>query len=83
MTRNPTVLAPRNASDVTGGGVTAVVNAVLTELAKEAYLLANGLPLDRAAAMASHKALQDAPLTDRDQRQRDMVRAPRSCCHTR
>ncbi|MGU3337128.1 hypothetical protein ACLBXJ_03870 [Methylobacterium mesophilicum] len=69
-----TVSDLRKVSEVTDDEITAAVDAVLADLASEAYPLAKGWILDLVAAIASHKASQDAPLTDRDAYKRNMVR---------
>ena len=74
MASNPTVSELREASDVTDDEITAAVDAVLADLATEAYPLAKGWSLDLVAAIAAHKASQDALLTDREAYKRNMVR---------
>jgi hypothetical protein len=74
MASNPTVSELRKTSDVTDDEITAAVDAVLADLATEAYPLANGWTLDLVAAVANHKASQDALLTDREAYKRNMVR---------
>ncbi|MDH2311405.1 hypothetical protein [Methylobacterium brachiatum] len=74
MTSNPTVSELRKSSDVTDDEITAAVDAVLADLATEAYPLAKGWTLDLVAAIAAHKASQDALLTDREAYKRNMVR---------
>jgi N-acetylglutamate synthase/N-acetylornithine aminotransferase len=74
MASNPTVSELRKTSDVTDDEITAAVDAVLADLATEAYPLAKGWTLDLAAAVANHKASQDALLTDREAYKRNMVR---------
>jgi hypothetical protein len=74
MASNPTVSELRKTSDVTDDEITAAVDAVLADLATEAYPLAKGWTLDLVAAVASHKASQDALLTDREAYKRNMVR---------
>ena len=74
MASNPTVSDLRKVSEVTDDEIAAAVDAVLADLASEAYPLAKGLVLDLVAAVASHKASQDALLTDRDAYKRNMVR---------
>jgi hypothetical protein len=64
MASNPTVSELRKTSDVTDDEITAAVDAVLADLASEAYPLAKGWTLDLVAAVANHKASQDALLTD-------------------
>jgi len=59
---------------VTDDEITAAVDAVLADLATEAYPLAKGWTLDLVAAIAAHQASQDALLTDRDAYKRNMVR---------
>ncbi|MCJ2092275.1 hypothetical protein MKK67_07170 [Methylobacterium sp. J-072] len=70
----PSVSDLRRISDVSDDEITAAVDAVLADLATEAYPLAKGWTLDLVAAIASHKASQDALLTDRDAYKRNMVR---------
>ena len=74
MATNPTVSELRKTSDVTDDEITAAVDAVLADLATEAYPLAKGWTLDLVAAIAAHKASQDALLTDREPYKRNMVR---------
>jgi hypothetical protein len=74
MAANPTVSELRKTSDVTDDEITAAVDAVLADLASEAYPLAKGWVLDLVAAVANHKASQDALLTDREAYKRNMVR---------
>lgn len=74
MASNPTVSDLRKVSEVTDDEITAAVDAVLVDLTSEAYPLAKGWTLDLVAAVASHKASQDALLTDRDAYKRNMVR---------
>jgi len=74
MASNPTVSELRKTSGVTDDEITAAVDAVLAGLATESYPLANGWTLDLVAAIAAHKASQDALLTDRDAYKRNMVR---------
>ena len=64
----------RKISEVTDDEITTAVDAVLADLAAEVYPLAKGWTLDLVAAIASHKAFQDALLTDRDAYKRNMVR---------
>ncbi|MCB4803490.1 hypothetical protein QO001_000834 [Methylobacterium brachiatum] len=74
MASNSTVSELRKTSDVTDDEITAAVDAVLADLASEAYPLAKGWTLDLVAAIANHKASQDALLTDREPYKRNMVR---------
>ncbi|CAA2161206.1 hypothetical protein MBRA_06366 [Methylobacterium brachiatum] len=74
MASNPTVSDLRKVSEVTDDEITAAVDAVLGDLAAEAYPLAKGWILDLVAAVANHKGSQDALLTDRDAYKRNMVR---------
>jgi len=74
MACNPTVSDLRKVSEVTDDEITAAVDAVLADLASEAYPLAKGWILDLVAAVANDKASQDALLTDRDAYKRNMVR---------
>ena len=74
MATNPTVSELRKTSDVTDDEITAAVDAVLADLATEAYPLAKGWTLDLVAAIAAHKASQDALLTDREAYKRNMGR---------
>jgi hypothetical protein len=74
MASNPTVPDLRKVSVVTDDEITAAVDTVLADLASEAYPLAKGWVLDIVAAIAGHKASQDALLTDRDAYKRNMVR---------
>ena len=74
MASNPTVSDLRKVSEVTDDEITAAVDAVLADLASEAYPLAKGWILDLVAAVANHKASQDALLTDREAHKRNMVR---------
>lgn len=74
MASNPTVSELRKTSDVTDDEITAAVDAVLADLATEAYPLAKSWTLDLVAAIANHKASQDALLTDREAYKRNMVR---------
>jgi hypothetical protein len=74
MASNPTVSDLRKVSEVTDDEITAAVDAVLADLASEAYPLAKGWTLDLVAAIASHKASQDALLTDSEAYKRNMVR---------
>ncbi|MDF2599920.1 MAG: hypothetical protein K0Q54_2743 [Methylobacterium brachiatum] len=74
MATNPTVSELRKTSDVTDDEITAAVDAVLADLATESYPLAKGWVLDLVAAIAAHKASQDALLTDREAYKRNMVR---------
>jgi hypothetical protein len=74
MASNPTVSELRKTSDVTDDEITAAVDAVLADLASEAYSLASGWTLDLVAAVANHKASQDALLTDREAYKRNMIR---------
>jgi hypothetical protein len=74
MASNPTVSDLRKVSEVTDEEITAAVDAVLEDLASEAYPLAKGWTLDLVAAIAAHKASQDALLTDRGAYKRNMVR---------
>jgi hypothetical protein len=74
MASNPTVSELRKTSDVTDDEITPAVDAVLADLASEAYPLAKGWTLDLVAAVANHKASQDALLTDREAYKRNMVR---------
>ncbi|QEE40704.1 MULTISPECIES: hypothetical protein [unclassified Methylobacterium] len=74
MASNPTVSDLRKVSEVTDDEITAVVDAVLADLAAEVYPLAKGWTLDLVAAITSHKASQDALLTDEDAYKRNMVR---------
>ncbi|WP_342030180.1 hypothetical protein [Methylobacterium pseudosasicola] len=64
----------REVSEVTDEEITATVDAVLQDLASEAYPLAKGWILDLVAAVAEHKASQDALLADRDAYKRNIVR---------
>ncbi|MGU3403366.1 hypothetical protein [Methylobacterium brachiatum] len=70
----PTVSELRKAAEVTDQEIDAAVDAVLADLATEAYPLAKGWTLDLVAAIAAHKASQDALLTDRESYKRNMVR---------
>ncbi|MCJ2053960.1 hypothetical protein [Methylobacterium sp. J-070] len=74
MATDPTVSDLRRTADISDGEITAAVDAVLANLATEAYPLAKGWTLDLVAAIAAHKASQDALLTDRDAYRRNMVR---------
>jgi hypothetical protein len=76
MASNPTVSDLRKVSEVTDEEITAAVDAVLEDLASEAYRLAKakGWLLDLVAAVAGHKGSQDALLTDRGAYKRNMVR---------
>jgi hypothetical protein len=74
MASNPTVSELRKTSDVTDDEITPAVDAVLADLASEAYPLAKGWTLDLVAAVANHKASQDALLTDREAYKRNMIR---------
>jgi hypothetical protein len=74
MASNPTVSELRKTSDVTDDEITPAVDAVLADLASEAYPLAKGWTLALVAAVANHKASQDALLTDREAYKRNMVR---------
>ncbi|MCJ2092090.1 MULTISPECIES: hypothetical protein [unclassified Methylobacterium] len=74
MASNPTVSDLRKVIEVTDDEITAAVDAVLADLASEAYPLAKGWALDLVAAIANHKASQDALLTNRDAYKRNMVR---------
>ena len=74
MATNPTVSELRKTSDVTDDEITAAVDAVLADLATEAYPLTKGWTLDLVAAIAAHQASQDALKTDRDAYRRNMVR---------
>jgi hypothetical protein len=74
MASNPTGSELRKTSDVTDDEITAAVDAVLADLASEAYSLASGWTLDLVAAVANHKASQDALLTDREAYKRNMIR---------
>jgi hypothetical protein len=74
MASNPTVSDLRKVSEVTDDEITAAVDAVLADLAAEAYPLAKGWILDLVAAVADHKGSQDALLTNRDAYKRNMVR---------
>jgi hypothetical protein len=56
MTNNPTVSDLLKISEVTDDEITAAFDAVLADLASEAYPLAKGWLLDLVAAIASLKA---------------------------
>ena len=73
MASNPNVSDLRKVSEVTDDEITAAVDAVLAGRASDAYPLAKGWMLDLVAAIASHKASQEALLTDRDAYKRNMV----------
>jgi hypothetical protein len=70
----PTVGDLRRVAEVTDQEIDAAVDAVLIDLASEAYPLGEGWILDLVGAIAGHKAAQDALLTDREAFKRNMVR---------
>jgi hypothetical protein len=74
MATPPTVADLFNSKEVTEEEINAAVDAVLTDLASEAYLLTKGWKLDLVGAIAAHKAARDALLTDREAYKRNMIR---------
>ncbi|MGT2482354.1 hypothetical protein ACU4GR_33780 (plasmid) [Methylobacterium oryzae CBMB20] len=74
MAANLTVSDLFKSKDITEGEIDATVEAVLADLASEAYPLAEGWIIDLIGAIAGHKAAQDALLTDRDAYKRNMIR---------
>jgi hypothetical protein len=74
MATTPTVSELFKSKDVTEEEINAAVDAVLADLTNQAYPLAKGWILDLVGAVATHKAAQDALLTDREAYKRNMVR---------
>lgn len=74
MATNPTVSELRKAAEISDQEIDAAVDAVLKDLASEAYPLAVGWTLDLVEAIAGNKAARDALLTDKPAWKRNMVR---------
>jgi hypothetical protein len=74
MATNPTVSELRKAAEISDQEIDAAVDAVLEDLASEAYPLADGWTLDLVGAIAGNKAARDALLTDKAAWKRNMVR---------
>ena len=74
MATNPTVSELRKAAEISDDEVNAATDAVLAELATEAYPLAKGWTLDLVEMLRTNAAASEALKTDKAAWKRNMVR---------
>ncbi|KOX43014.1 hypothetical protein ADL19_28670 [Streptomyces purpurogeneiscleroticus] len=74
MSTNPTVSELRKAAEINDQEIDAAVDAVLADLASEAYPLAKGWTLDLVETLRTNTRAAEALTTDKPAWKRDMVR---------